>query len=110
MDKRLKFLSVFAVIATRIAFSSVVDAGEVGQGNVPHIHPRNPAIVSEAASESSCVLGAPYRSAVTPGVYLVNFLLLYIANPNEAANMPAYRTTIPLALYDCLKENPEGCP
>ena len=24
--------------------------------------------------------------------------------------MPSYRATIPLALYDCLKEHPEGCP
>ena len=110
MDKRPRFLSVVAVIATLIAFSSVVGAGEVGQVNAPPIQPRNPVIVSEAASEDTCELGEPYGVPVSPAVYLVNFLLLYIANPNEAANMPAYRTTIPLALSDCLKEHPEGCP
>lgn len=110
MDKRPRFLSVFVVIATLIPFSSVVVAGEVGQVNVRHINPANAAIVSEAASQSRGVLGEPYGVPVTPAVYLVNFLLLYIANPNEAANMPAYRATIPLALYDCLKEHPEGCP
>jgi hypothetical protein len=110
MDMRPRFLSAFVVIATLSAFSSVVVAGEGGQVNVGHIHPGNAAIVSEAASESRCVLGGPYGVPVTPAVYLVNFLLLYIANPNEAANMPAYRATIPLALYDCLKKHPEGCP
>ena len=102
MDKRPRFLGVFVVIATLVAFSRVVVAGEGGQINVGHIHPGNAAIVSEAASESRDVLGEPYGVAVTPAVYLVNFLLLYIANPNEAANMPAYRAIIPSALYDCL--------
>src|SRR6185295_515314 len=36
-------------------------------------------------------------------------LLLYISNPNEAANMPAYRAPIPMALSDCLQSNPAGC-
>jgi hypothetical protein len=110
MDKRLRFLSVFVVIATLIVLSSVVVAGDVSQVNERHLLPANAAMVSKAASKSAGVLGEPYGVAVTPAVYLVNFLLLYIANPNEAANMPAYRTTIPSALYDCLKENPEGCP
>ncbi len=110
MDKRPRFLSLFVVVATLIAFSRVVVAGAGGQINVGHIHPWNAAIVSEAASKSRDVLGEPYGVAVTPAVYLVNFLLLYITNPNEAANMPAYRATIPSALYDCLKVNPQGCP
>jgi len=32
-----------------------------------------------------------------------------MANPNEAANMPAYRAPIPMALSDCLMKNPAGC-
>jgi hypothetical protein len=40
---------------------------------------------------------------VTPAVYLINFLPLYISNPNEATNMPAYRTPIPADLSDCLE-------
>ncbi len=110
MDKRARFLGVFIVMVTIIAFSSVVVAGVVGQGNVRPMHLTNAAIVPEAASENRSLPGGPYGMAVTPAVYFVNFLLLYIANPNEAANMPAYRATIPSALYDCLKEHPEGCP
>src|SRR5262249_19220091 len=91
-----------ALIATLIAFSSVVDAGEVGPGE--------PAIVPGAAAQRPGAPDEPYGVAVTPAMYLVNFVLLYVANPNEAANMPAYRATIPSALYDCLKVNPMGCP
>ncbi len=110
MDKRPQFLSKFAAIATLIVFSRVVDAGEGGQINVPPSHPGKPGIVAQVASESQGVPGEPYGVAVSPAVYLVNFLLLYISNPNEAANMPAYRAAIPVALSDCLKEHPEGCP
>jgi len=56
---------------------------------------------------------APYGVGVTPAVYLINFLLLYISNPNEAANMPAYRTPIPADLAGCLEDNPldpAACP
>lgn len=104
MDKRPRFRSVFVVIATLIVFSSVVVAAE------HHIPATNAAIMSEAGSKSRSVLVEPYGVPVTPAVYLVNFLLLYMTNPSEAANMPAYRAAIPLELYDCLKENPEGCP
>src|SRR5215467_6620060 len=45
-----------------------------------------------------------------PAIYLVNFLFLYVADPNVAANMPAYRTPIPQPVYDCLLQNPNGCP
>jgi hypothetical protein len=37
-------------------------------------------------------------------------LFLYIANPQVAANMPAYRAPIPQAVVDCLEQNPTGCP
>lgn len=50
-----------------------------------------------------------YGVALSPAVYFVNFLLLYIANPNEAANMPAYRALLPTAFSECLKNNPTGC-
>jgi hypothetical protein len=36
-----------------------------------------------------------YASSVTPAIYLVNFLLLYMANPEFAAYMPAYKAAIP---------------
>jgi hypothetical protein len=37
-------------------------------------------------------------------------LLLYWSNPEVAANMPAYRAALPQEVYQCLFENPLGCP
>ena len=51
-----------------------------------------------------------YAPSVTAAVYLVNFLLLYMANPDLAAYMPAYRAPIPQPVVDCLEQNPMGCP
>ena len=51
-----------------------------------------------------------YAPSVTTAVYLVNFMLLYIANPGLAAYMPAYKAPIPQPLVDCLEQNPTGCP
>ena len=109
MDRRTRFLGVWVIIATLIAFSSAVFADEAGQSYVRQFHPGNAAIGSEAAWEGRGVPAEPYGVPVTPPIYLVNFLLLYIANPNNAANMPAYRAAIPWPLYDCLQKNPEGC-
>lgn len=47
---------------------------------------------------------------LTPAVYLINFLFLYMANPDDAANMPAYMAPLPPAFVTCLRENPTGCP
>lgn len=51
-----------------------------------------------------------YSPSVTPAIYLVNFLLLYMANPDLAAYMPAYKAPIPQPVVDCLEQNPTGCP
>jgi hypothetical protein len=102
MDKLIRILAVLAVITTLLASSSVVVAGERGRGNPP--------IVSEAASDiRDLPESGAYGIGVTPAVYLINFLLLYIASPNDAANMPAYRTPIPLEVSECLDDNPGGC-
>lgn len=53
---------------------------------------------------------APYGVPLAPPIYLVNFLLLYFASPETAANMPAYRVPLPQEVYQCLFENPDGCP
>ena len=58
---------------------------------------------SEGGSE---YFGVP----LTPGVYLINFLFLYIANPEDAANMPAYMAPLPSEFVACLRETPAGCP
>ena len=51
-----------------------------------------------------------YAPSVTPAIYLVNFLILYMANPDVAAYMPAYKAPIPQPVVDCLEQNPTGCP
>jgi len=99
MDERPGLLQVLVVIAMLIASSSMAVAGDGGRGRVPHVDPWPPSNVSQF-----------YGVGLTPAVYFVNFLLLYISNPNEAAKMPAYRAPIPMPLSDCLEKNPEGCP
>jgi len=103
MDKLTRFCNVFIIIATLAVFSSVVVAAE------RHISGQNAATKSERPSKGRSLPVEPYGVGVTPAVYLVNFLLLYMANPTEAVNMPAYRAAVPQELYDCLQLNPEGC-
>jgi len=62
------------------------------------------------ASRGHDVANEVYAPSVTAAVYLVNFLLLYMANPDIAAYMPAYRAPIPQPVVDCLEQNPMGCP
>ena len=40
----------------------------------------------------------------SPAIYLVNFLILYMVNPREAANMPAFKAPIPKAVAICLEK------
>jgi hypothetical protein len=51
-----------------------------------------------------------YAPSVTPAIYLVNFVFLYMANPDLAADLPAYKAPIPQPIVDCLEQNPTGCP
>ena len=62
--------------------------------------------VSESRQGATEFYGPP----ISPAIYLVNFLLLYVVNPRVAANMPAYKAAIPKAVAQCLEQNPEGCP
>ena len=62
------------------------------------------------ASRSHEVASEVYTPALTPAIYLINFLFLYTANPEVAANLPAYKAPIPQPLVDCLEQNPTGCP
>ncbi len=63
-----------------------------------------------AASHSHEVANQVYAPSVTTAVYLVNFLVMYMATPDLAAYMPAYKAPIPQPLVDCLEQNPTGCP
>lgn len=99
MNERPKVLQILVVIAMLISTSSSMAVEGDGSGQkLPHVDPPDASNVSRF-----------YGVGLTPAVYFVNFLLLYISNPNEAAKMPAYRAPIPVALSDCLEEHPEGC-
>ena len=52
----------------------------------------------------------PFGVPLAPPIYFVNFLFLYFANPATAALMPAYRVPLPQPVYNCLLDNPDGCP
>lgn len=81
MSKGSSFLRVLAVMGTLVAASSAMGAGKAPAPGI-------------------------YGVGTTPAVYLINFLMLYISNPNEAANMPAYRAALPADLASCLDAHP----
>ena len=85
MNKPLKLICVFAVTALFAISSSAAFAAKPDD---------NPPI-------------GPYGIGTTPAVYLINFLLIYIGSPNEAAKMPAYRSPIPLDVAQCLNDHPQ---
>jgi hypothetical protein len=89
-NTRPKFLGVLAVIAILFASSSTTGAGEAAQRSEPPI--------------------GHYGVGVTPAVYLVNFMVMYMASPDDAAKMPAYRAPVPSSLSECLHHNATGCP
>src|SRR5271155_1816773 len=65
---------------------------------------------ASAASGPSSALVAPFGAPLAPPIYLTNFSLLYFANPEIAADLPAHRAALPQKVYNCLFENPDGCP
>ncbi len=90
MRKRLNCVGALTFFTILISSSSVFGAGAAAQDNKQPI--------------------GPYGVGVTPAVYLVNFMIMYMASPVEAAKMPAFRAPVPLSLADCLHHYPEGCP
>ena len=123
MDRQPAILSALVVMATLFVSSSALGAGEAGKNATPRAQPTNSTTMSATTMPATTMPAAmmsaanaadgttpKYGIGVTPAVYLVNFLIMYIANPNEAANMPAYRAPMPLSLSDCLQTYPSGCP
>ncbi len=62
------------------------------------------------ASRGHDVANEVYAPSLTAWIYLVNFVFLYMANPDLAAYLPAYKAPIPQPVVDCLEQNPTGCP
>ena len=65
-------------------------------------------IVSEAASGPPSAYVEHFGVGLAPPVYLVNFLLLYFSNPENAAYMPAYRAELPQEVNECLQDPQTG--
>jgi len=66
-------------------------------------------VMAQNGRDRTEIPGPDYGVALTPAVYFVNFLFMYFSNPDNAADMPAYRAPIPPELSACLRANPEGC-
>ena len=62
------------------------------------------------ASRGHDVSNKVYAPSLTPAIYLVNFVFLYMAKPDLAAYLPAYKAPVPQPIVDCLEQHPEGCP
>jgi hypothetical protein len=94
--KNLRRTQTVSVLSVMLAIAVLVPAGPL------IARPLEASRSGEAAHEV-------YAPSLTPAIYLVNFLLLYMANPDLAAYMPAYRAPIPQPVVDCLEQNPMGC-
>ena len=86
-----------SVLSVTLAIAVVVSAGPLAAQPVE-------------ASQSHQAANEVYAPSLTPAIYLVNFLLLYMANPDIAAYMPAYKAPIPQPVVECLEHNQMGCP
>jgi hypothetical protein len=98
MEKLMQTRTV-AILTVTLAIAVILSAGPLAAQELEVLRSH------EAATEV-------YAPSVTAAIYLVNFLLEYMANPDLAAYMPAYKAPIPQAVVDCLEQNPTGtgCP
>ena len=100
MNEQARSQKILPLLIATLITSSGVGAGEESHGQSRQVGRR---------SAPNGQAGKFYGVGLAPPVYFVNFLLLYMSNPNEAAKMPAYRTILPRPLSDCLESNPQGC-
>src|SRR5438094_9460827 len=107
MEKFMQTRTV-AILPVTVAIAVSLWAGPLAAQSSPTCTPQ--LFTIPEAPRGDEVVNEVYAPSVTTDVYLVNFLLLYMANPDLAAYMPAYRAPIPQPLVDCLDQNPMGCP
>jgi len=107
MEKIMQTRTV-AILPVTLAVAVSLWAGPLAAQSSPTCTPQ--LFTIPEAPRGDEVVNEVYAPSVTTDVYLVNFLLLYMANPDLAAYMPAYRAPIPQPLVDCLEQNPMGCP
>jgi len=89
-----------------LALCSLFLVAIAGCSDTTDLPPPSPCEGTTDTSVGTEQFGVP----LTPAVYLINFLFLYMANPDDAANMPAYMAPLPPEFVTCLRENPTGCP
>ena len=99
-----------AILPVTLAIAVFLSAGTLAAQTSPTPTCTPNSFTIPQASRGHAVTNQVYAPSVTTAVYLVNFLLLYMANPDLAAYMPAYKAPIPQAIVDCLEQNPMGCP
>jgi len=99
-----------AILPVTLAIAVFLSAGPLAAQTSPTPTCTPQLFTIPQASRGHEVTNEVYAPSVTTAVYLVNFLLLYMANPDLAAYMPAYKAPIPQAIVDCLEQNPMGCP
>ncbi len=99
-----------AILAITLAIAVSLSAGPLAAQPSPTPTCTPNLFIVPQASHGHEVANEVYAPSVTTAVYLVNFVLLYMANPDLAAYMPAYRAPIPQPVVDCLEQNPMGCP
>ena len=109
MDKYMQPRTV-AILPVTLAIAVFLSAGTLAAQTSPTPTCTPQLFTIPEAPRGDEVVNEVYAPSVTTDVYLVNFLLLYMANPDLAAYMPAYRAPIPQPLVDCLEQNPMGCP
>jgi len=109
MEKVMQTRTV-AILPVTLAIAVFLSAGTLAAQTSPTPTCTPQLFIVPHASHGHEVTNQVYAPSVTAAVYLVNFLLLYMANPDLAAYMPAYRAPIPQAIVDCLEQNPMGCP
>ncbi len=99
-----------AILPIILAAAIILSAGSLAAQTSPTPTCTPQLFTIPQASRGHQVTNEVYAPSVTTAVYLVNFVLLYMANPDLAAYMPAYRAPIPQPVVDCLEQNPMGCP
>jgi len=99
-----------AILPVTLAIAVFLSAGTLAAQTSPSPTCTPNLFTIPKASQGHEVANEVYAPSVTAAVYLVNFLLLYMANPDLAAYLPAYKAPIPQPVVDCPEQNPTGCP
>src|SRR6266700_7800343 len=93
MEKVMQTRTV-AILPVTLAIAVFLSAGPLAAQTSPTPMCSPNLFTIPKASRGHEVANEVYAPSVTAAVYLVNFLLLYMANPDLAAYMPAYRAPI----------------